>query len=675
MAKSDTPVDEIDLSRAFGPPHTPKWADDTHINAFDTETHDGEPFLLSVAWHDDTAQVYPGNGPKILDAQAIWDVVTHHEARSAINVWYNLSFDADVIVSTVLNRDELGSLALTGNVETEDDYQISYIPAKFLEIKDPNNHSYVHYDIAQFFYGTLESAVQEWLPDQEKRTDLIDASRFGSGESWSASQAWEYIEENYQDIRKYAKEDAIITRDLWREATRVGESLDIPMGRPYSTGYLAESYLNSELGQKPGLGPKEVYPMAWDAYRGGRFEILKRGDVGEVAGPDINSAYPYVLSNLPDPKTLTWYVAEDATIDQIREAEYGFVNATVTTDSTRPIQPFAVKMNDEKRVRQGGKLKYPALTRQEITTIKPIFELAHEYDYLDDYYIHSAVLATDSQHADFPFDFIPQKYHERKTYAADGRDKLELFLKIVLNSMYGKMCQTTPKRRPNDQKEYILEEYETFVTDQQIPPDLREIFDGGIIEKLEAGAWFNPFLASYITGMTRHELHSRILEYGLEDNTIMLATDSIMVEREPFEKSGFAADLVPDDSVPYREQLGMWDYDYQGKAFVVGAGVYEVDMGDKVKTKTRGFKEADLDGRLREEIERVSDAIDIRTNRPVTAKEAIWHGQSLSDVSTFTDFERELRADMDDKRVWDGPATFDAFLDATQTSKPIDLRP
>lgn len=692
MAKSDASLGEIDLSRAFSPPHTAKWASDKPINAFDTETHNGQPFMLSVAWDNGKTRIYPVNGPRLIGKKELFDAITNRNARSSLNVWFNLSFDADVILSTVLDRKQLGRIAITGHVDT-DDYSITYIPSKFLEIRDTNGHIYTHYDIAQFYYSSLEIAVNEFLDEAEKLSHTIETALFGSlqpqtlidtiesddtdisfsdlpvnrGDTWTDRHAWNYIKANYDLIYEYAKVDAEITRDLWERSVDIGEGLEIPMGKPYSTGYLAESYLNEHLGHKPGLGPKDMRKMAWDAYAGGRFEVIKRGYIGEVAGPDINSAYPWVLSNLPDPKTLTWTNYSNPSFEVIENADYGFINATVTTDKDRPIQPFTVKMD--------GKRKYPALDSVEITTIKPIFELAYNHGYLLDYKIHDAWLATEGMYADYPFSFIPQKYDERKTFASEGKNKLELWLKIVLNSMYGKTCQTTPKREEIEDNTIVeLESYESYVNELQLPPDLREIFDSGIIERLEAGAWFNPFLASYITGMTRYELHKRILEYGLEYDTVMLATDSIMVELDAFDKSNFADDLVPDNDVPFKRQLGMWDYDYKGKAFVIGAGVYEIEKPDgSIKTKTRGFKEADLDGRLLEEIKLVDEYLDIRSNRPITAKEAIWHGQKLSDVSNFTDFERKLSADMDDKRQWYGDASFESFLREKQNSDPLVL--
>lgn len=708
MAKSDKPLAEIDLSRVFQPPHTPKWGKDKSINAFDFETHEGQPFLLSAAYEKNGPVLYPENGPRKLTGEEIFSVLTNRNNRNALNVWFNLDFDADVAVSTILDKEELTHLMLSGNVET-DTHKITYIPSKFLKISDDNGHSYTHYDIAQFFYASLDNAVDEWL-DTKKFTELVETPLFGSlnpervievieasentqwadvpiskGDKWTKAHAWDYITKHYTKIRKYAQQDAIITRKLWDKAVSVGESLDVPMGKPFSTGYLAESYLNNYLGQKPGMGPNEMRKLAWKAYSGGRFEIIKRGYIGEVSGPDINSAYPFVLSHLPDPKTLTWKSPRNPTINDITNADYGFVRATVSTDTTRPIQPFAIKMKGNDKTEKGGKLKYPSLQQQELTTIKPIFELAYNEGYLTNYDIHEVWLGYENLSTKYPFTFVNDLYKERKQYEANGQYKTALWLKIVLNSMYGKTCQTTPKREKIEDKTVTLEDYQTFVSDLQLPPEIRDTFETGIIETLEAGSWFNPFLASYITGMTRLELHKRILEYNLEYDTVMLATDSLMIEQEPFEKSNFADDLV-------KKGLGNWDYDYQGKAIVIGAGIYQINFDTcqnkdckhydttkcphdthHYKVKTRGFFERDLKGSLQDTMKQNLTEITVRNNRPITAKEAIWHNQPLSDIATFQDFEKTITPDMDNKRVWQFSPTFKDLLTQKESSKPLLL--
>lgn len=652
MAKSDASFEQLELSKAYSPPHNPSFAEGKTVNGFDTETADGDIFMLSVAWDSCGAKAPHADG-KILDSRTLWKYLTHERARSSLNMWYNLDFDANVFFKHVLDKEQMARLVVSGTVETSE-YEITYIPSKFLKIKDSNGHSHTHYDAAQFFYTSLADASEEWLGEQ-KLQETIDVTQFGLTDG----EANEYIKDNLNTIQTYARKDAKLVRDLWKEAVSVGENLGIPMGKPFSTGYLAESYLNAKLPEKPGIGPREMASMAWEAYAGGRFEVIKRGDIGRVSGPDINSAYPHILQNLPDPKTLQWRHKLNPSIETLREADYGFVSATVTTDKDRPIQPFAIKVDD--------KLNYPALVNHDITCVKDIFVNAYDYDYLEDYTIEEAWIAKDTPNTDYPFTFIDPLYNERKDFEANGKFKKGQWLKIVLNSMYGKTCQTTPKRRRVEGMTELSDK-EHHVPNMSLPKMIREGYENGFVEYLEAGAWFNPFIAAYITGLTRLELHKRILEYGLEYDTVMLATDSLMIEQEPFEQSGFADDLV-------KSGLGNWDYDYEGSAFVIGAGVYQIDFDDgSHKVKTRGFKEADLAEGLRHAANTTEGNIEIESMRPRKVAEVIWQNEPVSDIGKFQSLSRDLAPDMDTKRVWEGRTTFNTLVEGTEGSKPLVVR-
>ena len=653
MSKSDTPLDDISLAKAYKPPTKPKWASDKQINGFDTETADGNIFMLSVAWEGEAGEYAENNG-EFVPSETLWDYITHKKARGSLNMWYNLNFDANVLLSHLLTDKQLAILTTSARVEA-DGYEITFIPGKFLKVRDEHGNTCTHYDASQFFYTSLDKAAKKWL-NKGKRSG-IDTSKFGKKDEKSSVN--DYILKHWFAIRKYAKVDAELVRDLWKEAVKTGEELDIPMGLPFSTGYLAESYLNHKMPEKPGIGPKDMANLAWDSYKGGRFEIFKRGDVGKVAGPDINSAYPYVFSMLPDPKTLRWEREQSANIEAISNADYGFVKITVTTDSSRTIQPFGVKVD--------GKLKYPALEEKEITVVKDVFIHAYENGLIEDFTLQDCWLGYETVGTHYPFDFINSMYETRKEFEANGYMKKGLLLKIILNSMYGKTCQTTPKREAVTD-EIDLGSNQEFVPSLSLPKMLREAYENGFVETLECGHWFNPFLASYITSITRLELHKRVLEYGLEDDTVMMATDCLMVQKEAYDNSNFENDLV-------EEGLGNWDYDYAGKAFVIGAGVYEVEKEDgSTKTVTRGFREADLEGKLKDACEGSDGAITIESLRPKTIAEAVWHGQKISDVGQFLEFSRELKPDMDDKRKWLGEADFSDYLEGTQNSKPLIIR-
>jgi hypothetical protein len=237
--------------------------------------------------------------------------------------------------------------------------------------------------------------------------------------------------------------------------------------------------------------------------------------------------------------------------------------------------------------------------------------------------------------------------------------------------MYGKMCQTDMRTR------LITEQFGDSDLDELEATETFQVTDDGetaTVTKQVGGKLFNPFIASYITGMTRLELLKQVVEYDLEEATYMMATDSLMIDREAFEATDFAADLV-------ESGLGNWDYDARGEAFIIGSGVYEVRReGDTVKTGTRGFREADVDGGLREAAEAASDTsepsrIPVENHRPVTLKEAL-HDDSLtlSDVGKFRRVERGLEAGFDDGRQWEHTSPqFADLVDRPETSTPLEI--
>lgn len=734
MSKSDAILKNVDLDKVFYDQNDPDWANGKQVNAFDTETSNGSVFMVSYAFGDKSGYIGNEYGNE-LSSEEIFNILTNYQARSSLNFWYNLDFDANAILSGVLSQRELTVLSLQDEVTTThngNEYDITYVKSKFLKIQDDNNNNYEHYDVSQFFYTTLDSAAEEWLG--ENKTEGVDTSKFGSSvckqhsnpESDSEDkpkkdchkcvtrkEAKDYIRENYDKIAEYAEKDAILTQELSQELVTQAEKLNVPMGKPFSTGYLSAEYLRANTPEKPGFNKFDYQDMFWDSYYGGRFEVFERGDIGEIVAPDINSAYPAIMRNLPDPSSLNWehfsnepqpenegftFSAKPFSFSEITEHDYGVIRAIVTTNPKKKIQPFAYKLE--------GKVNFPVLTDTEITVIKPIFEFAVKNDYVVDYRLKEAWLATETDKTHYPFDFIGDVYAERKVAEVlNDLSKKGQLLKIVLNSLYGKTCQTTEKKKLVDVREkpddWELAHNEKLIPMQYLSKVQREKVGENevIISRQQAGRRFNPFIASYITGMTRLELHKRVEEYGLVDDTVMFATDCIMVRKSAYESSDFEELInVPNENLPesqFREKaqnsLGFWDFDYEGKAFIVGSGVYEVDTGNcrdrdcenygewcdkaahRTKTKTRGFTEKDIGKTLKQSAQDNKHYIPIQNERPLTIGEVLINPDKGS-VSEFIRHSKKLFPDFDSKRVWERESpTFHDLLESAEESKPRNL--
>jgi hypothetical protein len=75
-----------------------------------------------------------------------------------------------------------------------------------------------------------------------------------------------------------------------------------------SSGYLAEKVLLANGIAIPFFNdlPYNLQELAWMSFYGGRFELIQRGFIGECYLYNINSAYPYALTTLPDITNRRW---------------------------------------------------------------------------------------------------------------------------------------------------------------------------------------------------------------------------------------------------------------------------------------------------------------------------------------------------------------------------------
>lgn len=673
MAKTDIPFENLALGRAYSGPSAPAWLEGTPVNGWDTETSQGHVVALSYAWDGEPGRVDENSGDPLAPG-AMFRRLTNRRARAACNVWYNLDFDANVILSD-LPRNVVYHISLFGS-DTWNGYEITYLKGKLLSIRDSAKHKVEHFDVAHIFFqtgGSLNGALQAWL-GRSKRNEAVDVTRFDDPE---------YLREHWAEIVKYAGADAEDVRDVWKAFSGVAEPLEIPCGRPYSTGYLAEQRYNVEFRKdgksKPGFVSQNLQEFAWKSYFGGRFEVIERGTIEDVASYDINSAYPNVLRTLPDPATVAWEFHRRPTWRQLEMAHYGFVRAVVDTNPERPLQPFAV--------RRAGRLTFPILDGYEVTVTLPEFRFAALNGLLRGAKVESAWLGYADETTDFPFAFIDAIYEKRQQLKRDGNDKAQAVLKIIINSMYGKLAQLTKalERTPTDadwQKHWVWQPIEMY------PPHVREWIESQDIEihsSVRAGAYFNPVLAAYVTGLTRLQLLETALAEGIENDVVLLATDSLTYRVPKAGKTHFDSSRI--DS----RRLGAWSFDARGKLFVVGSGIYELTESDGTRhSKTRGFEPglgvytaslgdeslASAAANAEFDTERGEWVIPISNNRPLKISEALWRNIDLNDVGIFRRVPRGLSAGMDAKRFWPRGrhVSYRELLDGSERSEPLRWR-
>jgi hypothetical protein len=349
------------------------------------------------------------------------------------------------------------------------------------------------------------------------------------------------------------------------------------------------------------------------------------------------------------------------------------VRAIVSTDPNRPLQPFAV--------RRHGRLTFPVLDAYEVTTTLPEFLFAQRSGLLRSWNVQEAWLGIADDRTVYPFAFIDEIYAKRQELKRAGNDKAQAVLKIIINTMYGKLAQLTRITSRTDPSKdwrdhWIWHPVELF------PPHLRAWMESEGIEvhqTLKAGAYFNPVLASYVTGLTRLQLLETAITERIETDVVLLATDSITFRSRSKSRLGANAD---------DHKLGAWSHDATGNLFVVGSGVYEMTLADgTVSAKTRGFEPgvgvyaASLAGSTLRDAAANAQwdpgkqewVVPISNDRPLRIKQALWQDLDLTDVGVWRNFPRGLSAGMDRKRLWpEGRhVSYARLLDSSERSFPL----
>ncbi|MDE1726093.1 MAG: DNA polymerase [Thaumarchaeota archaeon] len=435
------------------------------VVAMDTETDEGDIFLLAVS-----------------DSKYLDDISFEKIAKFLLRYegywifFYNLQYDAECILK-LLPKEILQRYKWKKVLEFEyKGYKVHYIDRKKLTVSK-GHHTITCYDIAQYYEGkTLASAYSDsiskpldpqYLVMKEKRKILSK----------------HYYSRHKKEVRNYCIQDCILTKELaenWLETFY--NTFGFYVANWISSGYLAEKVLIKNGIYIPLFNeiPYEIQELARQCFYGGRFELIQRGFIGYCCLYDINSAYPYALTTLPDITDGRWIRRKSIHPD----SKIGVFDIIADIDPTVKIAPFPF-------IKKNGTICYPSGKFRTYVTLDELKMV--EGDPRIKYKILESYQFIPNKNCRYPFKkFIEEQYDRRMKLKKSG-NKLEKAIKIILNSIYGKTAQRTNK---------------------------------------VMGNLFNPVIASYITGFTRAYLYRFMKENKLENDVVAFATDSIAVRKK-----------------------------------------------------------------------------------------------------------------------------------------------
>jgi hypothetical protein len=464
MAKPLPISDSFDLGRVFTNKFQRRDAGISPLKpvfGLDTETWKGDIFLLA-----DSSERFIDD----ISAKSVIDFLFHKKYQSGWNFFYNLGYDAEVILK--LLDQELEVYKKTNILEFRfNDYRLSYIPDKILRISK-GHHSVVFYDIGQYFHASLPVAY-------EKNIKIPLPESYKEFKSKRSEFTPRFYARNKNKVRNYCITDCKLTRELaeyWIK--HFHDAFSIYCKKWISSGYLAEKVLINNGIEIPKFNsiPYEIQKLAWAVVdHGGRFEITKRGFIGTAHLYDINSAYPSAIARIPDLTKGKWVKSKSIH----PKAELGFFRIIADIPDDKHVAPFPFK--------KANRIFFPTGKFETIVTLHELraCESPKYYQILESYqFVPSGSV--------YPYQKYIESLYLKRLELKQKNDPLQLPIKIILNSIYGKTGQKS----------------------------------GGI------GNLFNPVIFVSITGMIRGLLYDFVIRNNLEKDIIAFATDSILTKRK-----------------------------------------------------------------------------------------------------------------------------------------------
>ena len=538
------------------------------IYALDTETYKGNLFLMADS---------EGNFLDKITPEEVLKFLFHKRYQDSWNFFWHLGFDAEVILKQL--GSELYRYKKTRKLSFRfEEFKIDYIPNRRLRIRK-GHHSTIFFDIAQFYNNV--SLVQAY----EENIAKLDSGYLEMKNNRDSFSRWFY-KNNRNKVRTYCIHDCGLTKQLSERWIMLShDAFGFYPARWISPGYIAEKVLiNNEIDiPKFNSIPYEIQELAFRCYFGGRFEILKRGFVGKAFLYDINSAYPYAFSQIPNLSKGKW--TRKKSIDP--KAKIGFFRITANIPDCKYIPPFPFRAKTMIIFPSGRFETYVTLPELLACEDTKFYKILDSWQFIPDSneYIYR--------------EFV-EKLYKKRLELKKINNPLQLPIKIILNSIYGKTG-----------------EYDKLTK--------------------KIGNLFNPVIFTTITGIARAQLYKFVIDNKLEKKVISFATDSIMVTE----------DLKTDSSI-----LGTFSFDNSAHdVFVLQNGINRMNG----KWKKRGMGK--LNGKEIENLENYEKNgrlymkyIESRNTRLKTAI----NENRISDIGKFSLKVREINLNADRKRLWLG---------------------
>jgi hypothetical protein len=448
----------------------------------------------------------------------------------AVHVGYGFRYDMNMIIQTLSIPDK-AILKLENQVTIRPasrpgvKYRIEWLPGKSFSVtkrwgRGKRDATTVTIDdVVSFFACPFIEAVESILSGQltEYEREVVE-----HGKSARADNLWEDMPE----VRRYWEAEIQLMQRMVERFREVMFNAGFKLTRWYGPGALA-SYVIRTKGLKEHIQNRPfedaVHQASKHAYAGGRFELFQVGRIqGPVYGYDINSAYPYALSNAPSlgKDHGEWvYVYKPTRISEFGVYRIRYMHGGKPAVFEYRAMPLFHRDNR-------GAISFP--NRLEGWYWSPEAAVAMS---IGNRYGGVEIVEGWEWHHDgtYPFKFMEEMFNKRMELGK--KNVISMPYKLGPNSMYGKLAQRVGWKTDKDGK---------------AQPPMSHCLP----------------LAGWITSKCRASLMKAIMQIPM-DRLIAVETDGIYTTQAP-----------RDMALEFGDGLGQWGVDNYDEMLYLQNGIY-----------------------------------------------------------------------------------------------------
>lgn len=356
---------------------------------------------------------------------------------NAIHVAFSFKYDIDMILRDIPPAGM--RYLMKHNRMKWKGYLIEVLPGKWFQVTRDELTCRI-YDLFSFFACSFVKALEKWNVGTE--AELSEIAKVKSERSTFNLDNLE------SEVIPYWQSELRLLASLAERLRDILYSAGIRPAMWHGPGAVANFLFKSRKTQltMPEYDsiPEGVKDAGQFAYAGGRFEAFRIGYYdGPVYSADINSAYPYAMSMLPNMATGVWIHGTSLPgMQELEEFRVGMFHVryrynnewrrNLIYDGFPGVAHYRYHGSGTVHFRDRNPGVWVHLPEMRILLEQyrlgmfASFEVVESWIYMDD--------------GTYPFDWVKEIYEQRREWKAQG-NPAQLAAKLGINSLYGKLAQ------------------------------------------------------------------------------------------------------------------------------------------------------------------------------------------------------------------------------------------